>query len=64
MSEKKLHLGCGRRMIDGFINIDTIPGCDLRLDLDRERLPFDDNSVDCIYAFHFLEHPNNYLFVL
>jgi len=51
-------------MIDGFVNIDIIQGCDVRLDLNKDRLPFDDNTVDCVHAHHVLEHLDNYLFAL
>jgi SAM-dependent methyltransferase len=60
----QLHIGCGRTHLEGFINIDIIEGCDLRLDLDRDPLPFPDNSVDLVYAFHSLEHFHDYLGVL
>jgi SAM-dependent methyltransferase len=60
----KLHIGSGQTRIAGFVNIDEIPGCDLRLDLNTDVLPFEDNSVDCVFAFHALEHFENYLFAL
>jgi predicted SAM-dependent methyltransferase len=60
----RLHIGSGRTRIDGFVNIDQIQGSDLRLDLNRDRLPFKDDSVDCVFSFHALEHCENYLFVL
>jgi predicted SAM-dependent methyltransferase len=49
----KLHLGCGRRKWDGYIN------CDLQdsdVDCDIRVLPFDDNSADEIVAIHVVEH--------
>ena len=60
----RLHIGSGRTRIDGFVNIDQIPGSDLCLDLNRDKLPFEDNSVDCVFAFHSMEHLENYLFAL
>ena len=56
----KLHIGCGRVYIDGWINIDNnsdnnIEKLDINMDL-RNELPFDDNSVDYIYNEHFFEH--------
>ena len=62
--DQKLHIGCGYTILDGFVNIDVIPGCDLTLDLERETLPFADNSVECVFSHHALEHFANYLFVL
>ncbi|MGR5864647.1 hypothetical protein ACT7DZ_14145 [Bacillus cereus] len=48
---KKLHLGCGRTILKGWINLDMMPmeGVDVIADLNQckvEPLPFEDNSVD------------------
>lgn len=51
----RLNLGSGFRPRTGWINVDLGDGSDLALDL-RERLPFDDNSVEAIYTEHFFEH--------
>jgi SAM-dependent methyltransferase len=54
----KINLGSGLKRIDGFLNVD----CDSRMnpdfvvDLNKELLPFEDNSVDEIVAHHILEH--------
>ena len=52
----KLHLGCGKRHLEGYINIDAKhPKADLihdRLDM----LPYPDNSVEEIVAIHLFEH--------
>jgi predicted SAM-dependent methyltransferase len=54
--EPKLHLGCGRNLRPGWINIDVfVPTADLTLDL-REPLPFPDASIATIYSEHFIEH--------
>ncbi len=52
-----LHLGCGPKYLDGFINIDANPlhSVDLWLDV-RNGLPFPSNSVDSIYSTHMFEH--------
>jgi predicted SAM-dependent methyltransferase len=53
----KLHLGCGKRHIPGFIHIDAIdyPHVDHVATIDN--LSFTgDNSVDLIYNCHVLEH--------
>ena len=55
-----LDLGCGMRKKDGYIGIDhkEYDGVDIVLDLRKGELPFEDNSVEAIYASHFLEHLN------
>ena len=54
---KKLHLGCGNKHINGFINIDArdLPSVDLVEDV-KTLKSFDNNSIDLIYASHILEH--------
>lgn len=52
----KLNIGCGDIYFDGWINIDLDSAkADLKIDV-RNRLPYDDNSVDFIYCEHFIEH--------
>lgn len=53
----RLHLGCGKRHIPGWIHIDAVefPHIDHVAQIDS--LPFiADKSVDMIYACHVLEH--------
>lgn len=54
----KLHLACGHDYEDDFINIDLYAPedakCDIRYDV--QKLPYDDNSIDQIKAFHIIEH--------
>lgn len=53
----KLHLGCGKRHIPGFVHIDAVdyPHVDHVATIDN--LSFiQDNSVDLIYNCHVLEH--------
>jgi predicted SAM-dependent methyltransferase len=55
--EIKLHLGCGKIYIPGFIHIDLAdyPHIDYKRDISD--LPmFEDNSVDLIYCCHALEY--------
>ena len=52
----RLHLGCGSSRIAGWVNIDN--EADLAPDLvaDVRQLPYEDDSVEQIAAFHVLEH--------
>lgn len=54
----KLNLGCHTAKLDGFINIDCDADVnpDLVLHLGKDKLPFKDNSVDYVSAYHFFEH--------
>jgi len=54
----KLNLGCGKDVKQGYINIDCrkLHGIDIVLDLEREKLPYDDNSIDEILAKDIVEH--------
>jgi SAM-dependent methyltransferase len=54
----KLHLGCGKDIIPGFINLDSIklPGVDVVYDLNKFPWPFKNNSFDYILAKSTLEH--------
>jgi len=53
-----LDIGCGRKKIAGAVGIDfsSMSDADVVVDLNHERLPFDDSSVDFIYSSHTLEH--------
>jgi predicted SAM-dependent methyltransferase len=56
----KLNIGCGTDYKKGWLNIDNnsddnIEKLDLNWDL-REKLPFDDESVDFVFSEHFFEH--------
>jgi SAM-dependent methyltransferase len=64
VKEVKLNIGAGHTNIPGFINIDISSRADISLDLGKDRLPFDDDSVDLIFSYHTLEHVPDYLFAL
>lgn len=57
----KLNLGCWKAIKKDYINIDIVKykGVDLVLDLEKDKLPFKDNSVDEIEAFNIFEHLEN-----
>lgn len=52
----KLHLGCGSKYIPGFIHIDVIADDHIHHQGSICELPYEENSVDLIYASHVLEH--------
>ncbi len=53
----KLHLGCGKRFIPGFVHVDLgdFPHIDFRRDI-SDLSVFSDNSVELIYCSHSLEY--------
>jgi predicted SAM-dependent methyltransferase len=58
---KKLNLGCGNDLKDGYINLDIVDyGGNQIHDLNNIPYPFDENYFDEIYASHVLEHLNNF----
>jgi len=61
---KKLHLGCGRNILEGWVNLDSceLPGVDVVADLDNcgnRNLPFETDSVGEFLLSHVLEHLKN-----
>lgn len=53
----KLHLGCGKRYIPGFIHVDAVNFDHIDHVATIDNLSFiQDNSVDLIYNCHVLEH--------
>ncbi len=54
----KLNLGCGRKLKDGYVNIDIQRSHKATPDViaDCRHLPYDDCSVDVIESYHLLEH--------
>ncbi len=56
----KLHLGCGDKHLDGFINIDHRETKATDLVSDIRELPFENDSVQRIELYHVVEHlPRN-----
>ena len=63
-ASRRLHLGCGRDIRAGWINLDAspLPGVAVVADLDDCRntpLPLADGSIDEFFGSHVLEHLHN-----
>lgn len=52
----KLHLGCGSKILEGFINVDARPFDSVITDDVTTLSLFKSGSTDLIYACHVLEH--------
>ena len=56
----KLHIGCGGTRLEGFVNIDVNPACQvdvvMNLPTDSLAAKFGENTVDEIFSSHALEH--------
>lgn len=52
---RRLHVGCGRNRMPGWINADITPRADLIIFL-QKRLPFRTGTLERIYTEHVLEH--------
>ena len=54
---KAINLGCGEDFSEDLIGIDAYDyGQQHILDIEKEKLPFDNDSIDYIKANHFIEH--------
>lgn len=51
----KLNIGCGDCILDGYINCDLY-NQEAQIKCDVRNLPFEDNSVEEVYASHLIEH--------
>lgn len=54
----KLDIGCGIIKQAGYLGLDKIklPSVDIVCDLEKEKIPLSDNTVDEIYSRYFFEH--------
>jgi len=55
---EKLHIGCARHHLDGWINADyknPRDSCDIDFDATKE-FPYDNESIDYIFSEHMIEH--------
>lgn len=58
MAEKKLNLGCGKKIKEGWVNLDSVDlsGVDVVHDIEKLPLPFGDGEFDEIICDNILEH--------
>ena len=60
MEYKRLNLGCGTELLDGYLNIDKerlfYQDNFMCLSLGNCTLPFENNSIEQVVSSHFLEH--------
>lgn len=53
----KISLGCGERKMDGYVGLDVVDfGWNKVWDARKDPIPAEDNTVDLIEAFNFIEH--------
>ena len=52
----KLNLGCGQRLLAGYVNVDMFGEPDLRWNLEQFPWPWPDNAVGEVEMSHVLEH--------
>lgn len=60
MSTQRLHLGCGSKKKEGYLNVDLFGDPDFRCDLNQFPWPWEDNSIDEIFSEHWLEHVDDF----
>ena len=55
---KRLNLGCGKNIREGWVNADYVkfPGVDVRIDCNKLPYPFKDNEFDVIELKRLIEH--------
>lgn len=56
LEQDRLHLGCGPRIMPGWLNADIYPQNGAYFLDAAERLPFPSDSLSTIHCEHFLEH--------
>jgi predicted SAM-dependent methyltransferase len=58
-SVRRLHIGCGSNILEGWLNSDYFPHSASVIHLDAtRRFPFEDNTFDSVFTEHTIEHFN------
>lgn len=52
----RLHLGCGRIILPGYVNVDIQAGPGVNVVADLRRLPWNDGTIDLVYSCAAIEH--------
>jgi ubiquinone/menaquinone biosynthesis C-methylase UbiE len=60
ISMVKLNIGCGKKRIEGYVNIDVSDKFRPDVIADMCRLPYKDGTIDEIYTSHTLEHVRDF----
>ena len=55
----KLNIGCGKLHKKGYVNIDMQAPADVICNIGKDRLPYEDNSVELGEADNLMEHFDN-----
>jgi ubiquinone/menaquinone biosynthesis C-methylase UbiE len=54
----KINIGAGDTKLEGYVTLDydSLSNPDYQLDVEKDRFPFEDNTVETVVAHHILEH--------
>jgi ubiquinone/menaquinone biosynthesis C-methylase UbiE len=54
----KINIGAGDTKLEGYVTLDydALTNPDYQLDIEKDRFPFEDNTVETVVAHHILEH--------